>query len=1081
MPGASLSYIPYPSAFVPTSIPGCVLWMDAADPLGTGVAPTNGATVSSWIDKSGNGYNSPANTTGATFNTNVQNGYGALTFTSGQYYITPTLVLSSTNTPTVFLVCIQTGGGGNSEIVVCGIGRALYLQLDLFQKNGTLRLDMYGNGSESGSIPISSPTFITLIGYGSPTYTATMWGNGTSNVTITGSSANPVSTPAQYLIGACSGFVGIIYEVLFYNTAFTTTQQQQVEGYLAWKWGLQANLPGGHPYASAAPTTPNSLGISRPAISLALAPTGVRSLGNAPYTTTFRPTSVPGCQLWLDAADATTFTITSGSNVSTWSDKSGSNSSLSNTTSNPPYFTTYNGYPTVSFRGSLSGTSNVLSNQTFSVAPANISIFIVTQALQNGSTFIYPGILTIFPNPLSGVDYRNGFSISGGNATTQILSVYGGGTGNTITGIDYSGSGLTPRGVYSVVNTTNILYAYANGTQWGTNTFTFDATNVGIALGMRHLGSLRAEGGASAYDGNISEVIVYNTALTTIQRQQIEGYLAWKWGLQASLPQSLAPPFTNPTTIPGCILWLDATDPLGTGVQPANGTTLTTWKDKSVSNFPFTSVGSAYNTTAVNGLPGMTLSTNFIGYDPGSAQNNWQEVFAVGLWTGGSTFNSYNGFVTTSVDSDGGVGGGILFIGNAGSTNWWGPGNTYVQQIINGTQTGSAFPAIQTPFIARTFSATAVNLRGLRFGIDRSFTDRKWVGFISEVICYNTALTATQRLQVEGYLAWKWVSQANLVNTHTYYSASPAHSHSAAAPTGASLRPALSAALVPAGVRGLAALRKLQSYTQTFSYTGANQTFPVPATTTSLTVHIWGAGGGGGHTGTQGATAGGAGAYVQGTLTVTPNNSLTIIVGGGGTHGSVGVAYGGGGSANAAGTYGGGGGRSAIQLSGTELVDAGGGGGAGYDASGGYANFSPTINGGAGYPGLTGASWPFDSGAGGTQTAGGAGGPGNASSYGVASPGTYLAGGAAAPYAGGGGSGYYGGGGGNTNDTNGAGGGGGSSYTTNPAFTLITGSNSSNGYSAPASASPYYASGVAAGSTNMTTGGNGRIVLVYLA
>ena len=630
-----------------------------------------------------------------------------------------------------------------------------------------------------------------------------------------------------------------MFEMIIFNTVLTTAQRQQVEGYLAWKWGTQASLPGGHLYASAAPTGASL----RPALSLALAPTPVRALGKASYTTTFTPKSIAGCQMWLDAADATTFTISSGSNVSTWSDKSGSSSSLSNTTGNPPYFTTYNGYPTVSFRGSLSSTSNVLSNPTFSIAPANISIFIITQALQNGGSYIHPGILTIFPNPLSGVDYRDGLTITGGNASSSRFDVYGG--SGTITGIDYSGSGLTPRGVYSVVNTSNVLYGYANGTQWGTNTFTFNTTNVGIALGMRHLGTLRAEGGASAFDGNISEVIIYNTALTTTQRQQVEGYLAWKWGLQASL---------------------------------ASG-----------------------------------------------------------------------------------------------------------------------------------------------------------------------------------------------------------HPHLSATPIGASLRPAISQALVPAGVRGLAATRKLQSYTQAFSHTGANQTFVVPATTTSLTVYMWGAGGGGGHTGTQGATAGGAGAYLEGTLTVAPNNSLTIIVGGGGAHGSVGVAYGGGGSAAGA-AYGGGGGRSAIQLSGTELVDAGGGGGAGYDCSGGYANFSPTINGGAGYPGLTGASWPFDSGGGGTQTAGGAAGPGNASSYGTPQPGTYLAGGLAAAYAGAGGSGYYGGGGGNTNDTNGAGGGGGSSYTTNAAFTLITGSNSPNsGYSAPASASPYYVSGVAAGSTNMTTGGNGRIVLVYLA
>ena len=236
--------------------------------------------------------------------------------------------------------------------------------------------------------------------------------------------------------------------------------------------------------------------------------------------------------------------------------------------------------------------------------------------------------------------------------------------------------------------------------------------------------------------------------------------------------QNIFFPF-DPKSINGCNLWLDAADPNGTGILPANGATLTTWKDKSVSNFPFTSVGSAYSTSAVNGRPGINIGTNFFGYDPGSAQNNWQEVFALGVWTGGSTFNSYNGFVTSSVNSDGGAQGGILFIGNAGSSNWWGPGNTYVQQFINGTQTGFAFPAILNPFIARTHSATTINLQGLRFGIDRSFTDRKWIGFISEVISYNTPLTVLQRQQVEGYLAWKWGTQGVLVASNPYKTAAP--------------------------------------------------------------------------------------------------------------------------------------------------------------------------------------------------------------------------------------------------------------------------------------------------------------------
>jgi hypothetical protein len=34
----------------------------------------------------------------------------------------------------------------------------------------------------------------------------------------------------------------------------------------------------------------------------------------------------------------------------------------------------------------------------------------------------------------------------------------------------------------------------------------------------------------------ISEIVMYNVDLSTSQRQNVEGYLAWKWGLVASLP-----------------------------------------------------------------------------------------------------------------------------------------------------------------------------------------------------------------------------------------------------------------------------------------------------------------------------------------------------------------------------------------------------------------------------------------------------------------------------------------------------------------------------------------------------------------
>jgi hypothetical protein len=42
-------------------------------------------------------------------------------------------------------------------------------------------------------------------------------------------------------------------EILVFNTVLTTAQAQLVEGYLAWKWGLQSQLPAAHPYKSASP------------------------------------------------------------------------------------------------------------------------------------------------------------------------------------------------------------------------------------------------------------------------------------------------------------------------------------------------------------------------------------------------------------------------------------------------------------------------------------------------------------------------------------------------------------------------------------------------------------------------------------------------------------------------------------------------------------------------------------------------------------------------------------------------------------------------------------------------------------
>jgi hypothetical protein len=255
-----LSPQPIYQNFNPTQLTGCQLWLDGADPAGTGTPPANGATVSTWIDKSGNGRNAPANTIGGTFNRNTLNGNGGINFDTlnTKYYRTPSFVASSTNTPTIFLVCQQTvyNFSQNTTFLYAEIN---YLQFILYTRtagntNINMNLDMYNTDPSTGltGIPISSPAIVSVVGTGAPSYTAIMYGNGTFNLSFTGTATNPMSTSSPYLIGSC---IGNIYEIIFYDTALTDTQRQQIEGYLAWKWGLQNSLVS-HPYKNIPPGLP---------------------------------------------------------------------------------------------------------------------------------------------------------------------------------------------------------------------------------------------------------------------------------------------------------------------------------------------------------------------------------------------------------------------------------------------------------------------------------------------------------------------------------------------------------------------------------------------------------------------------------------------------------------------------------------------------------------------------------------------------------------------------------------------------------------------------------------------------------
>jgi hypothetical protein len=91
----------------------------------------------------------------------------------------------------------------------------------------------------------------------------------------------------------------------------------------------------------------------------------------------------------------------------------------------------------------------------------------------------------------------------------------------------------------SVTTSLNVIMAvissgsqliFRNGTQQSSNTRSLtSATSDALLIG-------KWSGGTEFYQGDLGEMIVYSRNLGSNERQQVEGYLAWKWGLRTRLP-----------------------------------------------------------------------------------------------------------------------------------------------------------------------------------------------------------------------------------------------------------------------------------------------------------------------------------------------------------------------------------------------------------------------------------------------------------------------------------------------------------------------------------------------------------------
>jgi hypothetical protein len=226
--------------------------------------------------------------------------------------------------------------------------------------------------------------------------------------------------------------------------------------------------------------------------------------------------------VWLDAADVSTISISTG--VSEWRGKSGFGGLVSQGTSgNQPAYTVggLNGLNVLTF----DGTNDSLENTTY-VLPTVYSVYAIGRSSVAGYSRLFTGGLTDI--------YAY---IGTGPTTSDYATFFGNGTAWNDVAVNTPARSIASTCIMGLVKANSVGGAipYVNGIAQDVKNGT-TTTVTGFILG-------RAASNVQFWNGIVAEIIIQPALSTTGERQKFEGYLAHKWGLQNLLPA--AHPFKN--------------------------------------------------------------------------------------------------------------------------------------------------------------------------------------------------------------------------------------------------------------------------------------------------------------------------------------------------------------------------------------------------------------------------------------------------------------------------------------------------------------------------------------------------------
>jgi hypothetical protein len=236
------------------------LWLDAAD---TSTVTTDSGAVSQWNDKSGNNRNAvqAASDSRPAYTANTLNGESVLTLDGADDFMTVAHAnaLNAQIAPSAVAIVYKKSAGfrfmqkGN----LLGIETNAWFATDsaVFSVAGGFT-SSYASNQNDWQVDFGAWDGSSLKHFrnGAKLVPTSVTGGTLVNDEIVPPATPASNTDALYIgrrlnTAGTSGIITAqIAEILVLNATITTNTRQKLEGYLAHKWGLTANLPGDHPY-----------------------------------------------------------------------------------------------------------------------------------------------------------------------------------------------------------------------------------------------------------------------------------------------------------------------------------------------------------------------------------------------------------------------------------------------------------------------------------------------------------------------------------------------------------------------------------------------------------------------------------------------------------------------------------------------------------------------------------------------------------------------------------------------------------------------------------------------------------------